>query len=193
MQFEGATSAIRCFCIQYSRLFSKFGDKDDDDLGRPRCGDCASKARLAEAVGFASRNQELQARSTLSRLIAQHDAEERIRRGEEGKDDEGNSSNHTTRGGAASSVDERESGVAALHGLVVQTRREATTSADGRGAERGDGRGGGQGWATRRPAAAARRHLLCTGRRQGQWRRFHCSSMASSLRSCTTLAVSARR
>ena len=124
MQFEGRDLGDPVFCIQCSRLFSKFGDKDDDDLGRPRCGDCASKARLAEAVGFASRNQELQARSTLSRLIAQHDAEERIRRGEEGKDDEGNTSNHTTRGGAASSVDERESGVAALHGLVVQTRRE---------------------------------------------------------------------
>ena len=111
------------FCVKCSKLFTQFSDDDLDSAGRPHCPDCAAKEKLTEAVGLASHTKELRVKGTLSRLVAQHDIEQRMAAAAAEGDPAAQSSNHAT-GVASSLEEEHESGVAALNNLIVQTRRE---------------------------------------------------------------------
>ena len=107
------------FCATCSKLFALTrGKNDHDGFGRPQCDDCAAKARLTEAVGLASRTQALRQKGELSRLVRLHQRESK-------SSDVDASGGATGVGGAASSNEaDHEGGVAALHNLIILTRRE---------------------------------------------------------------------
>ena len=115
------------FCSSCSRLFRRYGgtsapSEDDDDDGRPRCSDCAAKQRLQDAVQLAAHTRELQhSPGTLSRLVAlaAEADDESPRRGSLHS-----LSMHASAASTAALDEEREAGVAALHDLIVFTRRE---------------------------------------------------------------------
>ena len=111
------------FCSTCGKLFRKFNDDDDDDDGNSRCMDCAAKSRLVDAVEWAVGTNEIkEQRGTLSRLVAlaqePSSPHSPIRRNME-------PSSSVKGTGAQSAVhEEHEAGVAALHDLILLTRRE---------------------------------------------------------------------
>ena len=113
-------SGGHAFCCSCARLFRRHSPDDDTDDGQPRCSDCAAKARLLEAVSYAAARNELkEERGTLSRLVALAAApsDETPRAAAVGRAP-------SSVLGAASTEEEHEAGVAALHDLIVFTRRE---------------------------------------------------------------------